>query len=299
MKSVFIKYNFSSNFIPQLPARLNSIQIKSSITTSNNLLALHGLMGSSSNFKSLLSNNKISSKLNSYLLDLRNHGKSEHRDTMNIEEMAIDLKEFIINNKLDNLILMGHSLGGKIVMSFATLFPEFYSRIKGIIIIDIAPINYWKEQNKKYSESLSNIELFKKLNQVILKNKEYSQLKQEIFQIAQEKTLGELMWTNVEHDKNNHRWRVNFPSIIEFYPKILEYVPNNQNTYQGKIKIFKGKKSDFILEEYYQNFKSIFKNIHLKNDVIVFEEAGHWLHYEKPYEFIDNLSKSIDEFLIS
>lgn len=34
---------------------------------------------------------------------------------------------------------MGHSLGGKIIMYMLKEYPELLNRIKGVIIIDIAP----------------------------------------------------------------------------------------------------------------------------------------------------------------
>jgi pimeloyl-ACP methyl ester carboxylesterase len=75
-------------------------------------------------------------------LDARNHGDSEHLDTMTYKEMANDVYEYIKSNNLtskiiinnaeiiykiylfiinleDNLFLMGHSLGAKSLMTLA------------------------------------------------------------------------------------------------------------------------------------------------------------------------------------
>ena len=60
--------------------------------------------------------------------------------------MAHDIKEYIIKNDLKNVCLMGHSLGGKIVMKMAQLYPQLHNVVNKIAIIDILPINY----NKSY-----------------------------------------------------------------------------------------------------------------------------------------------------
>jgi abhydrolase domain-containing protein 11 len=59
-----------------------------------NLMIFHGMYGSKTNFRSIVT--AVKSKINSaYLLDLRNHGQSEHSSTMSYEECALDIKNFI------------------------------------------------------------------------------------------------------------------------------------------------------------------------------------------------------------
>lgn len=60
-----------------------------------NLVIMHGFLGSKSNFRSICRNNHINDYANSYLLDLRNHGDSEHKSSMLLSEMALDLKGFL------------------------------------------------------------------------------------------------------------------------------------------------------------------------------------------------------------
>jgi pimeloyl-ACP methyl ester carboxylesterase len=44
----------------------------------NNMIVLHGLLGNSNDFISLCQHKNISVYANSYIVDLRNHGKSPH-----------------------------------------------------------------------------------------------------------------------------------------------------------------------------------------------------------------------------
>ena len=123
-------------------AKLSHIYYESSNKNTNtNLIVLHGLFGSAQNFRSIVKNPKISDHANSYLVDLRNHGNSEHKDTMSMEEMANDVHNFIKENNLDsrNVVIMGHSMGAKVTMAFASLF---HNLPKGVVVVDYAPYNY-------------------------------------------------------------------------------------------------------------------------------------------------------------
>ena len=52
-----------------------------------------------------------------HLIDQRNHGRSPHSVIFNYEVLANDLLSYIKDHKLKNVILMGHSLGGKTACS--------------------------------------------------------------------------------------------------------------------------------------------------------------------------------------
>ena len=43
--------------------------------------------------------------------------------------MAADLHEFIVEHQLENPIIVGHSMGGKVVMQFAMTYPEAFSKM--------------------------------------------------------------------------------------------------------------------------------------------------------------------------
>lgn len=86
---------------------------------SHNLIVMHGLLGQKRNFRTFANHQEITSQLRSiHLLDLRNHGESPHTSTMSLNEMADDLREYIDNHTLDNLIILGHSLGGRVLFKF-------------------------------------------------------------------------------------------------------------------------------------------------------------------------------------
>ena len=101
------------------------------------LVILHGFLGSSDNWRSM--SRRLSSHFTVYCLDLRNHGQSPHSDAMDYPIMAADLREFVEEQSLAQVFLLGHSMGGKVAMQFAGQYPE---RVDKLVVVDIAPKAY-------------------------------------------------------------------------------------------------------------------------------------------------------------
>ena len=162
------------------PARLNHITYKSTNPDAKlNLVILHGLFGAAQNFRSIVNNTKISQYANCYLLDLRNHGASEHRDTMTSAEMAEDVYYWIKQHKVDSkdLVIMGHSMGARVTMAFATIYPDVP---KGVIIVDFAPYNYTNDP--RFHTIKSNKEMIEKLAALKLEG-EWNDIKKAISEV--------------------------------------------------------------------------------------------------------------------
>ena len=66
--------------------------------------------------------------------DLGGHGQSGHnRENWTIEEFAKDVRAVIDGLRLKNVILVGHSMGGEIILQTALTFPD---KVIGFIVID-------------------------------------------------------------------------------------------------------------------------------------------------------------------
>ena len=98
------------------------------------LMILHGLFGSSDNWQTL--GKKFAENFEVYLVDQRNHGHSPKSDEFDYQLLSDDLYNLIRGLELENIILVGHSMGGKTVMTFAQKHPEF---IEKLIVVDIGP----------------------------------------------------------------------------------------------------------------------------------------------------------------
>ena len=102
------------------------------------LIILHGLFGQSDNWNTLAK--QFSEQgFEVYTVDQRNHGLSPHSEDWNYKVMSEDILELINDNQLKNVILLGHSMGGKTAMQFAINHPDYLNKL---IVADIAPKHY-------------------------------------------------------------------------------------------------------------------------------------------------------------
>ena len=86
------------------------------------LIILHGFLGMSDNWNSYAK--KINDKgFQIHLLDQRNHGESFQSEEFNYEILSNDLKYYIDYHQIKSFSLIGHSLGGKTAMMFASTYP--------------------------------------------------------------------------------------------------------------------------------------------------------------------------------
>ena len=99
---------------------------------------LHGFLGMGDNWKSL--GKRFSEQgYQVHLVDQRNHGRSFHSESFNYNFLAEDLKIYCDFYKLEDFILLGHSMGGKTAMNYAVNYPDNLSKL---IIADIGPKQY-------------------------------------------------------------------------------------------------------------------------------------------------------------
>ncbi len=104
---------------------------------------LHGLMGFLNNWRTVISH--LESTECCLAFDQRGHGRSLKTETRYApENYANDLKMILDELGWDQVILVGHSMGGKNALNFGSRFPE---RLLKLVIEDISPaqdIDGWK-----------------------------------------------------------------------------------------------------------------------------------------------------------
>ena len=270
------------NFIPKL--------ISPSLKPNINLIFIHDLLGSALNFS------PISSflKYNSFYLDMRNHGFSEHSPIINYPVMSKDLHNFIKTKNMDNLVLIGHGMGGKVLMSFLNNYPEFEDIVKGVIILDIAPIDYLNERSFAWPTELwillADLQ-FLKLNQT-----NYNTLKEKVSKMVYNQSYVDVIMSNLyqDDDPSNYKYKFNLKSIITNFQELITYKPPNKGNYKGKKLIVLGEKSDFVPEKYFDSYKEIFQEFVKEKDIKFVKNASHFIHKEEPKEFMRIINEFID-----
>ncbi|EGR30328.1 hypothetical protein IMG5_134770 [Ichthyophthirius multifiliis] len=261
----------------------------SNVKVKDNLIVLHGLFGSHTNFRSIVKNDKINSIVNSYCLDLRNHGLSQHKNTMSLTEMGEDLVYFLDKHNIYNAFLMGHSMGGRVILSALRDHGKFLEeRVKGIIICDITNGNLLKER------SADVYQMWIMINQLLdidFKNKPKIKIQQEVKNLIENTQVANFMNMNVVEDQNgNFKWRMNLSAIKDFYMQNLGEDIKTENGWKKNVFIICGAKSHYINQEKIKEFYNIFPYLNEDKDVHFIKGAGHWLHADKQVEFIEKVS---------
>jgi len=231
------------------------------------LLILHGYFGMSDNWKSL--GIQFAEGFEVHLIDQRNHGRSFHADEFDYELLVEDLYRYIKYHKLKQVILLGHSMGGKVAMQFAVTYPDLVDKL---IVADISP-KYYKPHHETILAGLNsiNFELHTTRKQVAEALSIY---------IKEEGILQFLMKNVYWKSKGKLAFRINVQSLTENNAEVGEALPSFTH-FDGKTLFLSGENSNYITKEDLPLISAHFSN----SSVVTVKNAGHWLHAENPVQF--------------
>ena len=236
------------------------------------LIIIHGLFGMSDNWNSI--GKKFAEKFNVHIVDLRNHGRSFHSHEFSYSHMSEDIEEYIKYYDLQNPILLGHSLGGKVAMHLCFRNPVLYSKL---IVVDIAPKKYSIDFHENILEILTNLSLQDYSNRSEIDNA----LSSEINDFA----IRQFLMKNLYRDeKKEFRWRFNILTLKEKLNNISEIDFSNINIDIPTL-FLKGELSNYIVDEDKQIISSFFSNNQIKS----IANSGHWIHAEQTELFYKNV----------
>ncbi|WP_405378712.1 alpha/beta fold hydrolase [Nonlabens sp. Asnod3-A02] len=239
-------------------------------------LILHGFLGMADNWKTL--GRKWSEDgFQVHLIDQRNHGRSLHSDEFNYSLMAQDIKEYCDEHELKNIILLGHSMGGKVAMRFAA---ENESYLDKLIIADIAPKVY-PPHHSDIINGLKSIDFDK----VSSRNDADEMLEKVISDFGTRQFLLKSLY---RVEKGRYGWRFNLDILGESQEKVGVHDPITTPIKTPTLFI-RGGKSGYILDSDVMIIEHAFAKAELKT----IENAGHWLHAEKPQEFLTYVTKFV------
>jgi esterase len=247
------------------------IELKSTIIGEGApFLILHGFLGMSDNWKTI--GNKFAEEgYQVHLLDQRNHGRSPHSSEMNYEVMSQDVKHYCETHDLKDVILLGHSMGGKVAMQFAGDFPEL---LKKLIIVDISPRYYAPH----HQEILAGLQALEDENITSRGAAEDFLSKFIPDKGTRLFLLKNLYWKT----KEKLSLRLNLPVLANSANDIG--LALSENIRFDKPSLFiKGGKSGYITQE-----DVLLINKHFPNSKIeTIPGAGHWVHAEKMLPFFE------------
>jgi esterase len=235
------------------------------------LIILHGLLGSADNWRSM--SRRLGAHYKVFAIDLRNHGRSPHSDIFDYDVMTADLREFMEQQALRRIMLLGHSIGGKVAMQFALDYSEQVDRL---VIVDIAPKPY--ELSERYIlEALRSLDL--------TRYKSFADVDAALAEEVSGESLRQFLLKNLARDENGRlRWKAHLEAIDRNYDKLARGV-GPERTFDKPTLFIRGGRSNYIGDDDVPLIRQIFPQA----DIATLPEAGHWVHVDLPEEFFQTV----------
>lgn len=262
------------------------------------VIFLHGLLGNISNWRPIARDPTIGGNRDCYLVDLRNHGRSPHSLSMNLREMTRDIFQLIEDHGIEDPILLGHSLGGKVAMAAALEEP---SKVGGLIVVDIAPVNYKSNNEVAYHSQLARVlEAICRVPLIdVSSRKELLAQKPDL-----DPKLAQFIMTNYMPDRTNPenetysgrvwKWRCNMKVLRDSYDTDIIAFPEFSSTYGKQALFIRGGSSKHHIIGPDSWHQPIIDGFFPQSETITIDGAGHWVHVEKPIETRNTLAECLE-----
>lgn len=257
------------------------------------LVILHGLLGMSDHWIPLAK--QFAEHFHVVVPDLRNHGLSPHAEDFSYKYMLSDIVELLSDLQIKSCNILGHSMGGKLAMSLALSYPEMVNRL---IIADISPVEYPIDKDNEMVQAMN------RMNLSAVHNRE--ELRQMIQLATKDIMLQGLILKNISsHGTSEFSWKPYLESITKNLQEIygfhchglqihasesdrasencLSGCASEKVSFNKETLFIKGGKSPYISEKHYPEIAALFP----QSKTVAIENAGHWLHAEKPAEFYE------------
>ncbi|MDD5150327.1 MAG: alpha/beta fold hydrolase [Flavobacterium sp.] len=234
------------------------------------LLILHGFLGMSDNWKTM-GTQFAANGCEVHLLDLRNHGRSFHSEEFSYAIMVQDVYDYCQANNLEKINILGHSMGGKTAMLFATTYPEM---VEKLIVADIGP-KFYPQHHQTILAGLNAVDFSKKPS----RNEVEEILSQYITDFGTRQFLMKsLYW----HEPGQLAFRFNLSVFNQKMEEIGKPFPENA-IFNKPTLFIRGGNSNYVLDEDFQNIQQHFPDSRIET----IPNAGHWLHAENPKLFYE------------
>jgi esterase len=230
---------------------------------------LHGLFGSGRNWATIAQ--RLATRYQIVAFDLRNHGASPWAPTMDYAEMAEDVHAAMRARGHTQYMLIGHSMGGKVAMIVALTRATAVERL---IVVDIAPVAY-PVSYLGYVRAMQALDLG-----AITRRSEADALLADTIRDPSERSF---LLQNLVRGDGKPRWRLNLVALETALPALAGFPVFPPNTsYAGPTLFIAGGKSLALRPRHKPAIKALFPNA----VVARIENAGHWVHAERPEMFL-------------
>ena len=241
------------------------------------VIILHGIFGTSDNWQTF--GKQLAGNYQVFLVDQRNHGLSPHSDTFDYPAMAADLHQFIQQHQLENPVIIGHSMGGKVAMFYAVAYPE---KLDKLVVVDIAPRNY-PIHHQHILDAMSGVGLASATSR--------KDIEEQLKPYLPDFGVRQFIMKNLKReDDNSFSWKLNLLAIKENIANVGLAVDNDAKVDRPTLFV-RGENSDYIGSEDEELIRQIFPLA----QIVTIENTGHWVHAEQPKALYEVLLKFLSD----
>jgi|AntAceMinimDraft_15_1070371.scaffolds.fasta_scaffold46156_2 pimeloyl-ACP methyl ester carboxylesterase len=234
------------------------------------IIILHGLFGVSDNWVSYARRIAMEG-FEVFVVDQRNHGQSPQSNNFNYLALTDDLFDFIDEHEIEDPILIGHSMGGKVVMRFALENPHL---VKKLVVVDITLKAYGpRKHHRKIIDAMKGVDLSTVDNR--------GEVEKMLTDFIPELRIRQFIMKNLHRkDKNEFEWRIYIDGIDNNLDQMFDAI-DTITKFEKPTLFIKGGASDYILLEDFPQIRYNFPNA----EIITIEGASHWVHVEAMERF--------------
>jgi len=229
------------------------------------LVILPGLFGVAENWQRLAK--RFAALTTVYVLDMPFHGRSKDvllsADSPVYEGMARAVYDWAIDLGLSDIVLLGHSMGGKVAMQFSQ---SYSSMVSHMIVIDIAPVQY-PPSHLRVFEGLRTADVTASTRTVLDTHlKDY---------IPDPMQRGFFLKQAMMQPEGGFVWAFNLEALYSRYTEIL--AAPNLTVSEISATLIAGEQSDYMTMASVAAFQTAFPNA-----AVVWLPTGHWVQVQDP-----------------
>jgi esterase len=194
--------------------------------------------------------------------------------------MAADLARLLDRLDLEQVTLIGHSMGAKVAMWHALHAPE---RVDRLVAVDMAPTAYPNRLQRIWAalESLpvEDITSRAEADAFLARSVDSPAVRQYLLQ-------------NLESREGRWSWRMNLAGLLRHVPELMGFPePSPGRQFTGPALFLYGGSSDYVMPEHEAPIRRLFPYARCR----VVPGAGHWVYADRPKAFL----AALDAFLAS
>lgn len=236
------------------------------------VVILHGLFGSKRNWRGVAQ--RLGEDYRVLTVDLRNHGESPHARDMDYTAMAADVGRLLERLKLEDVDLIGHSMGGKAAMTYALTDG---ARLGRLIVVDIAAKGYPNEYDA-ILHGLENLDLG-----AITRRAEADAA---LSPAIPDPVIRQFILQNLILGGERAVWRFNLDALIRQIGALVGAIPVAADAiFDRPACVLRGELSERVRDADCAAMSAHFPAL----ETVTIPAAGHWPHSENPTAFMREL----------